>query len=67
MLTSLQCGERKDMSDKQITTQRNKHTMSNDNLAIYTGYQYRVHVQGYEVIEVDMYMGRGKVTRQQER
>ena len=23
--------------------------MSNDNLAIYTGYQYRVNVQGYEV------------------
>ena len=46
---------------------RNKYTMINDNLAIYTGYQYRVHVQGYEVIEVDMYMGRGKVTGQQER
>jgi hypothetical protein len=33
-----------------------KYTMSNDNLAIYTGYQHRVNVQGYEVIEVDMYI-----------
>ena len=32
------------------------YTMSNDNLAIYTGYPYRVDVQGYEVIEVDMYI-----------
>ena len=24
-------------------------------MAIYTGYQYRVDVHGYEVIEVDMY------------
>ena len=23
--------------------------------ALYTGYQYRVDVQGYEVMEVDMY------------
>jgi hypothetical protein len=30
-----------------------KHTMSNDNMAIYTGYQYRVNMQMYEVIEVD--------------
>ena len=30
--------------------------MSNDNLPIYMGYQYRVDVQGYEVIEVDMYI-----------
>ena len=30
--------------------------MSNDNLAIYTGYQYRVDVEGYEVIVVDMYI-----------
>jgi hypothetical protein len=29
--------------------------MSNDKLAIYTGHQYRVDVQGYEVIEVDIY------------
>jgi hypothetical protein len=29
--------------------------MSN-NLALYTGYQYRVDVQGYEVIVVDMYI-----------
>ena len=27
--------------------------MSNDNMAMYTGYQYRVEVQGYEVIEED--------------
>jgi hypothetical protein len=33
---------------------RNKYTMSNNNLAIYTGYQYQVDVHGYEVIEVDM-------------
>ena len=31
----------------------NNDKMSNDNLAIYTGYQYRVHVQGYEVIEIE--------------
>ena len=30
--------------------------MSTDNLAIYTGYQYPVDVQEYEVIEVDMYI-----------
>ena len=30
--------------------------MSNDNVAIYTGYWYIVDVQGCEVIEVDMYM-----------
>jgi hypothetical protein len=30
--------------------------MSNDNLAICKGYQYRVDVQGYGVIEVDMYI-----------
>jgi hypothetical protein len=30
--------------------------MSNNKLAISTGYQYRVYVQGYEVIEVDMYI-----------
>ena len=30
--------------------------MSNDNLAIDMGYQYRVYVQGYELIEVDMYI-----------
>jgi hypothetical protein len=30
--------------------------MSKDNLSIYTGYQYRVHVQGYKVIEVDVYI-----------
>ena len=29
--------------------------MSNDNLALHTWYQYRVDVQKYEVIEVDMY------------
>jgi hypothetical protein len=34
----------------------NKYTMSKDNLAMYTGYQYRVDVQGYEVIEVDVYI-----------
>ena len=28
--------------------------MSNDNLAIYTGCQYRVDVQGYKVIEADL-------------
>ena len=39
-----------------LTIQRDKYTMSNDSLAIYTRYQYRVHVQGYEVIEVDMYI-----------
>ena len=33
--------------------------MSSDNLALYTGYQYRVGVQGYEVIEVDMYIQLG--------
>ena len=30
--------------------------MCNNNMAIYTGYQYRVEVQGYNVIEVDMYI-----------
>ena len=30
--------------------------MSEDNLAISTGYKYRGYVQGYEVIEVDMYI-----------
>jgi hypothetical protein len=30
------------------------NTMSNDNLTIDTGYQYRVHVQGYEDVEIDM-------------
>ena len=30
--------------------------MCNNDLAIYTGYQYQVDVQGYEVIEVDMYI-----------
>ena len=29
--------------------------MSNDNLAIYKGYQSRVDVQGYEIIEEDMH------------
>jgi hypothetical protein len=38
--------------DKEQT--RNNYKMWNDNLAIYTGYQYRVDVQGYDVIEVDM-------------
>ena len=33
----------------------NKYTMSN-NLPVYTVYTYRVDVQGYEVIEVDMYI-----------
>ena len=39
--------------------------MNNDSLVIYTGY----HVQGDEEIEVDSYVhiGRGKVTRQQDR
>jgi hypothetical protein len=41
--------------------------MSNNSLALYTGYQYRVNVQGYEVIEVDMYITMNKVTRQQVR
>jgi hypothetical protein len=45
--------------------------MSNDNLAICTGYQYRVDVQGNEVIEVDSIctytVGRDKVTRKQDR
>jgi hypothetical protein len=27
--------------------------MSNDNLSIYTGHQYRVYLQGYNVIEID--------------
>jgi hypothetical protein len=31
-----------------------KHAMRNDNLALYTGYQYWVHVQGYE-IDIDIY------------
>jgi hypothetical protein len=35
---------------------RNKYTMSNDILAIYTVYQYRVDVLGYKVMEVDMYI-----------
>jgi hypothetical protein len=35
---------------------RNKYTMNNDTLAKYTGYKYRVDVQGYGVIEVDMYV-----------
>ena len=30
--------------------------MSSDNLALHTGYQYLVDVQGYEVIKVDMYI-----------
>ena len=30
--------------------------MSYDKLTICTGYQYRVDVQGYEIIEVDMYI-----------
>ena len=35
-------------------------------MAIYTGYQYQADVQGYEVIEVDMYiLYRNEVTRQQ--
>jgi hypothetical protein len=29
--------------------------MSIDNIAIYMGFQYRVCVQGYDVIEEDMY------------
>lgn len=44
------------------TTQRkirNKYTMINDNLAIYMGYQYRVDVQGYNEMEVDMYISVG--------
>jgi hypothetical protein len=35
-------------------TQGKKYTMSNDNLVIYTRYQYWVDVQGYKEIEVDM-------------
>lgn len=35
---------------------RNKFTMTNDNLATYTGYHYQVDVQGYEVIEIGMYI-----------
>jgi hypothetical protein len=31
--------------------------MSNGNLAVYTGYQYRVDVQGYEGVEVAMHIG----------
>ena len=38
--------------------------MINDNFAIETGYQYRVDVQGYDVI---VHIGRDKVTRQQDR
>lgn len=30
--------------------------MSKDNLALYTGHQYGVDVQGNEVIQVDMYI-----------
>lgn len=30
--------------------------MINDSFAIYTGYQDQVIVQGYKVIEVDMYI-----------
>jgi hypothetical protein len=37
-------------------------------MAVYMQYQYLVHVQGYDVIEVDMYIKVGvKVTRQQDR
>ena len=35
---------------------RNKYTMCNNNMAIYTGYQCQVEVLGYDVIEVDMYI-----------
>ena len=31
----------------------NKYTISKNNLAIYTGYQYQDDMQGYKVIEVD--------------
>ena len=33
-----------------------KYTMSNDNFAVYTGYQYWVDMQWYEIIEVDVYI-----------
>jgi hypothetical protein len=42
-------------TNRKIRT-KNKYKMSNNKLVIYTGYQYRVDVQGYEVIEVDMYI-----------
>jgi hypothetical protein len=42
--------------EKKHDNTRNEYTMSNYNLAIYTGYQYRVDVQGYKIIEVDMYI-----------
>ena len=44
---------------------RNKYAMSNEKLAIYTQRSSNKSVQGYEIIEVDI--GRGKVTRQQDR
>jgi hypothetical protein len=45
------------LGEKKINSNtRNKYTMSNDNLAIYTGYQNQVDVQGYKVIEVDVYI-----------
>jgi hypothetical protein len=40
-------------------TSYNKYTMRYDNLAPYTGYQYRDDVQGYEVVEIDMYVSLG--------
>jgi hypothetical protein len=41
------------MCIKNVKTRNNKYKISNGNFA---KYQYRVDVQGYEVIEVDMYI-----------
>jgi hypothetical protein len=47
--------ERRKRNDRKVKLLI-RYTMSNDNLAIYKGYQYRLHVQGNEVIEVDVYI-----------
>jgi hypothetical protein len=48
--------ERKERNNTKAITHsnksNNKYTLSSDNLTIYTGYQ----CEGYEVIEVDMYI-----------
>jgi hypothetical protein len=58
MLTgpSQQCRGKENREIVENKARNNKYTMSNDNLAIYTGYECLVDVQGYGEIEVDMYI-----------
>jgi hypothetical protein len=58
----LSCGSFPTMQREKVgnniknNTTWNKYTISNENLSIYTDLVLVLHVQGYKVIEVDMYI-----------